>query len=93
MRGVKGGTKRGLDRCSVLAADGRDDTSSVGVPQVDAPDLDRLHYMADLIVELQSLAKEMRLEVLKRLLGLAHIEALREAAEAGRQHRAGRPTA
>lgn len=87
MRGVKGGTKRGLDHRLDFATDGPDGTSAIRDAEPDAPDLDRLHYMADLIVELQSLASDMRFAVLERLLGLAHLEALRETADAERQAR------
>lgn len=90
MRGAKGGAKRALQQKGAGLTADQDEIAAGQETGLAAPDVDRLHYMADLIVELQSLANDMRLEVLERLLGLAHIEALRETADAERQARSSR---
>ncbi len=57
---------------------------------VQSADPDRIAYVADLIDELQGLARGMDLDVLERLLGLAHLEALRAIAAVSRDARQGR---
>jgi hypothetical protein len=91
MRGAKSGTRLELEQPLGLAGEVRSDTAAAEA-QLEARELDRLHYMADLIAELQSLANDMQQSVLARLLSLAHIEALRETADAKRHLRASRRT-
>ncbi len=90
MRGAKDGTQSGFGNQPGIATERRDDAGAERQSRLDTLDIDRLHYMADLIVELQSLASDMRLDILERMLGLAHVEALRATADAEHQTRASR---
>ena len=50
---------------------------------LDAVDRDRLEYIADLLLELRTIASEAKCDTLAGLLSLSHAEALRRANGAG----------